>query len=123
MRLAAVKLQGFRCYENETQINIDSDLTAFIGKNDVGKSAIFDALQIFFDEKGIDQEDLNKTAFKNGNFTVSITCVFEGLPEQIVIDSDYGAAAFMNSALLEQRDPNGDIIGWLRAIGEIVDPS
>lgn len=89
MRLAAVKLQGFRCYENETQINIDSDLTAFIGKNDVGKSTIFDALQIFFDEKGIDQEDLNKAALKNGNFTVSITCLFEGLPEQIVIDSDY----------------------------------
>ena len=47
MFLREVVLQNFRGYKNQHRIPIDQ-LTAFIGKNDVGKSSIFDALAVFF---------------------------------------------------------------------------
>lgn len=46
MFLREVVLQNFRGYKNQHRIPIDQ-LTAFIGKNDVGKSSIFDALAVF----------------------------------------------------------------------------
>ena len=48
MFLREVILKNFRGYKNEHRIPIDQ-ITAFIGKNDAGKSTIFDALAVFFD--------------------------------------------------------------------------
>ena len=47
MKLLQIKIKNFRCYRSETLINLN-DLTAFIGKNDSGKSTILEALEIFF---------------------------------------------------------------------------
>ena len=47
MKLREIILKNFRGYYAETRITID-DLTALIGKNDVGKSTILEALDIFF---------------------------------------------------------------------------
>ena len=46
MFLRQIILKNFRGYKNQHQIQIDQ-LTAFIGKNDAGKSSIFDALPHF----------------------------------------------------------------------------
>lgn len=46
MKLHSLKLKNFRGYREETNIVFD-DLTVFIGKNDVGKSTILEALDIF----------------------------------------------------------------------------
>lgn len=46
MILEVVKIKNFRGYRTETIIPI-SNLTAFIGKNDVGKSSVLEALEIF----------------------------------------------------------------------------
>lgn len=46
MKLREVVLKNFRGYYRETRIPVD-DLTALIGKNDVGKSTILEALDIF----------------------------------------------------------------------------
>ena len=43
MKIKKIILENFRCYKERTVIDID-DLTVFIGKNDVGKSTILDAL-------------------------------------------------------------------------------
>ena len=43
MKLRTIVLRNFRCYKEETRIHV-GDLTAFIGKNDAGKSAILEAL-------------------------------------------------------------------------------
>ena len=48
MFLKEIILQNFRGYKNQHRIPIDR-LTAFIGKNDAGKSSVFDALAIFFE--------------------------------------------------------------------------
>ena len=58
MRLHEVILKNFRGYYGETRIAI-SDLTALIGKNDVGKSTILEALDIFFNQSKIDATDKN----------------------------------------------------------------
>lgn len=47
MRLTTLKLKNFRGYRGETVVGFD-DLTAFVGKNDVGKSTILEALDFFF---------------------------------------------------------------------------
>lgn len=49
-----MKIKNFRGYRDSTSINIQ-ELTAFVGKNDSGKSTVLEALDIFFnDGKGIE---------------------------------------------------------------------
>ena len=74
MKLNQVKLKNFRSYSQETKINI-SDLNVIIGKNDVGKSTILEALDIFFNGKP-DKYDL---CISNDNSQIEITCVFDDL--------------------------------------------
>ena len=60
MRLKSVAIKGFRPFKDEIIVPID-DLTVFIGKNDVGKSSILEALGIFFESDAvkIDAKDCN----------------------------------------------------------------
>ena len=71
MRLKSFSLKNFRGYRNEVRINM-SDLTVFVGRNDIGKSTILEALDIFFNDKSavspIELADVNKDAI-----TVSYT--------------------------------------------------
>ena len=83
MRLVKLSLRNFRCYGPQIDLNI-SDLTSIIGKNDVGKSAILEALDAFFNDN-IDREDL--CVDSEDNPVIEITCYFEEVPEEIVIDS------------------------------------
>jgi predicted ATP-dependent endonuclease of OLD family len=89
MKLAKFKLKNFRGYKDEVEINFEN-LTAFVGKNDIGKSTVLEALDIFFNEgKGVvkfDKDDINKQAPDDDNKVV-FTAYFENLPTSIVIDS------------------------------------
>ena len=53
-------MKNFRCYKETISIDFDN-LTTFIGKNDIGKSTILEALEIFFnnDLVKIDSSDAN----------------------------------------------------------------
>ncbi|WP_440948804.1 ATP-binding protein [Methanosarcina sp. T3] len=86
MLLKEIVLKNFRGYQNEHRIPIDQ-LTAFIGKNDAGKSTIFDALAIFFDHSlgKIDASDVCVHA--DCSCEVIIGCVFTDFPEKITIDA------------------------------------
>lgn len=90
MKLKLLKLKNFRGYREELEIDFN-DLTAFIGKNDVGKSTVLEALDIFFnDGKGvikIDKEDLNNRALEDRETEICITAVMDELPDTIVIDA------------------------------------
>lgn len=106
MKLHSVKLKNFRSYKEETEIKID-DLTVFVGKNDIGKSTILEALDVFFnDGKGngvikLDKDDINKSALAESDNIISITAVFSELPNSIIIDStnetSFGAEYLLNS--------------------------
>ena len=85
MRLIGLTVENFRCYSNPISVSFDN-LTALMGRNDVGKSALMDALAIFFEEAKPDKDD----ACKTGDLEhVRITCEFDQLPEQIVVDADF----------------------------------
>lgn len=84
MKLSSVEIENIRCYKDHVKILID-DLTTFIGKNDIGKSTVLEALEIFFnnDTVKITQDD---ACISNENKMVSITCEFINLPDKIILD-------------------------------------
>lgn len=82
MNLTSVSIRNFRCYQDEITVEIN-DLTAIIGRNDVGKSSIMDALEIFLNDGTPDEHDANR----NGNpDDLAITCEFDELPDELVLD-------------------------------------
>lgn len=85
MFLKEINLKNFRGYNNDHRIPVDQ-LTAFIGKNDAGKSSIFDALAIFFDHP-LGKIDSSDVCVHAGNSCeVRIGCIFTDFPEEITID-------------------------------------
>lgn len=90
MKIKSLKLKNFRGYTGETTIDFEN-LTAFVGRNDSGKSSILEALDIFFnDGKGIirlDKNDVNMDACSQGDMEICIGVCFSDLPPRIVIDA------------------------------------
>lgn len=85
MKLARLRIRNFRCYKDEIAFDFD-EMTAFVGRNDVGKSTIMDALEIFLNDGVPDKND----ASKNGDAKdLTIICEFTGLPTSAVIDEDF----------------------------------
>ena len=84
MRIKSLSISNFRSYYKEVKINFQ-DLTAIVGKNDIGKSTILEALDVFFHNgKGIiklDKDDINVNAKANGETDVRISVVFDSLPQ------------------------------------------
>lgn len=82
MKLSRLRVRNFRCYRNELSVDFD-DMTVFVGLNDVGKSTVMDALDIFLNEGVPDKND----ASKNGDGKdLTIICEFCDLPELLVVD-------------------------------------
>ncbi len=90
MKIKQIKLENFRIYKEEIVIDFN-DLNVFVGKNDIGKSTILEALDIFFNEnKGvikIDKDDINKQNRNDGNTEIKICVVFEEFPNTLTIDA------------------------------------
>ncbi len=87
MKVKQLLLENFRTYKEFTRIDFD-DLTAFIGKNDVGKSTILEALDIFF-EGGVikmDGSDLSSGATEGSEIMIGI--VFDDFPDELIIDAE-----------------------------------
>lgn len=82
MKLRTLTVSNFRCYRNPFTISFD-DLTTLIGRNDAGKSTLLEALDAFFNEKALDKNDASKGGDAK---TVTITCVFDDLPVNMVLD-------------------------------------
>ena len=86
MKLVQLKVTNFRCYKDETPVDFDN-LTVIVGKNDSGKSSLFDALNIFFDEKAAPEQD--DVHVYSTDKKIRIACVFDNLPTQLVIDAQH----------------------------------
>ena len=90
MRLLKIKLKNFRSYNDQVELSI-GDLTTLVGKNDIGKSSILEALDIFFNKgKGavkLDKDDVNKKCLSNDDTETEIALTFDQFPSKIVIDS------------------------------------
>lgn len=68
-------------------------LAVFVGKNDIGKNSILEALDIFFNgskaNEKISIDDLNIDAKNNDNKEILVGVEFSELPKNLVIDSSY----------------------------------
>lgn len=89
MKIKSVSVNRFRGYSSPVKVEVD-DLLVLVGRNDVGKSTILEALDIFFNEgKGcvkIDKDDINKDCLALGQDCIEIGVEFADLPPSIVID-------------------------------------
>lgn len=98
MKLISLRVRNFRCYKTDTSFDFD-DMTVFIGKNDVGKSTVTDALDIFLNDSAPDKND----ATKNGDGKdLTIICEFTNLPDEAVID-EIVPTTFKEEYLLNER--------------------
>lgn len=106
MRIKSLSISNFRSYYKEVKINFQ-DLTAIVGKNDIGKSTILEALDVFFHNgKGIiklDKDDINVYAKANGETDVRISVVFDSLPQSVIID-DSNETTLKNEYLLNKDE-------------------
>lgn len=84
MRLEQVSLANFRSYRDKTRIDI-GNLTAFIGRNDAGKSTVLEALDVVFGHGKIEIDDANVAA--GAGECVEIECSFEDAFDEISLDS------------------------------------
>ncbi len=85
MNLLKLTIENYRCYSAEFSVDFE-DLTALVGRNDSGKSSLFDALEVFLDDAKLDSDD----ASKEGDSTdIRITCEFGDLPDTILIDATH----------------------------------
>lgn len=86
MYLKKIKLINFRSYES-IEVEFDNNLNVIIGKNDIGKSTILEALDIFFGQERIKIDIDDKNVF-NGN-EMSISCSFIiNQQKEYLIDTD-----------------------------------
>jgi predicted ATP-dependent endonuclease of OLD family len=117
MRIKKLKLENFRAYKEEVEIEFNA-LNVFVGKNDIGKSTILEALDIFFNEnKGvikIDKDDINKKCLAEGNTNIKISVIFDELPSSLTIDATNPTTLEEEYLLLEdgtleivKKYPNG----------------
>lgn len=84
MRLTALTVENFRGYLEPTTVLV-SNLTVIVGRNDVGKSTLLDALEIFFNGGKPDSDDAHVDG--HGQPT-RISCQFDELPLEVVIDAN-----------------------------------
>ncbi|MBE6442098.1 MAG: ATP-binding protein [Desulfovibrio desulfuricans] len=107
MRITSLTLRNFRRYRDETTIAFD-DLTVLVGKNDVGKSTILEALDIFFNDGTgcikIDKDDVSK--YQDGNIEeeIVISACFSDLPSTVIIDATNNTSLQDEYLLNENRE-------------------
>lgn len=104
MKLISLKLKNFRSYDGEYSIDFDEQFTSFIGKNDIGKSTIFEALDIFF---GNSKPDLADLCVSSVDKLIEISCIFKDIPEALQIDS--GAETNLAEEYLLNQNGNLEI--------------
>lgn len=105
MKLVALEIENFRAYRERRRIEF-SDLTTLIGKNDVGKSTILEALEIFFNND-IVKIDPTDACVGSDNSKVHIMCEFSEFPETITLDA--GAATSLTDEYLVAQNGNVQI--------------
>lgn len=88
MQIKRIYIENFRGFYGPTWIDIDENLTTFVGKNDTGKSTVLEALEIFFHPKSklVKFEESDKNIRANDG-AVRIGISFSDFPVDIDIDS------------------------------------
>ncbi len=91
----SVRAQNFRPFAELEELRL-SGLTTIVGRNDVGKSNVLRALQLFFEKLKIDESDVHDAASPDAD--VVVEAVFTDLPETIELES--GVTTSLSEELL-----------------------
>lgn len=87
MKIEKIKLKNFRAYKGEIEIPF-KDMNIILWKNDIWKSSILEALDIFFNDWkwciSISKEDLNKNSQDEN---IEITVYFSEFNDEIILES------------------------------------
>ena len=75
MKLEKISIQNFRGYKDKITLDL-SNFTALVGKNDIGKSTIMDALDIFFNN-GKGTIKIDKTEVPNDKNEKAVITKFD----------------------------------------------
>lgn len=90
MKIKSVVVNRFRGYDRPVRVEFE-DLSVLVGRNDIGKSTLLEALDFFFNEgKGcvkLDKDDINKTCLANGDDCIEIGVEFSDVPARVLIDA------------------------------------
>lgn len=86
MILKKVKLKNFRGYR-DFEVNLDDAINVIIGRNDIGKSTILEALEIFFNSEKVKMESSDLCVYSGDSTVIEITCCFDVGDGTILIDS------------------------------------
>jgi hypothetical protein len=81
----SLTIENFRAYKDRAIVNI-GDFTALMGRNDVGKSTILEALEVFFNNQLV-KIDPSDSCVHNESRIVEIGCVFDLYPETLTLDA------------------------------------
>lgn len=99
MKIAQLKLLNFRGYEDVT-IKFADDFNLIIGKNDIGKSTILEAMEIFFNNDVV-KVDINDLNVFSENKTMSIQISF--IPSKTTYTIDTIPTNIEDEYLLDQN--------------------
>lgn len=100
MKIVKLHIENFRGFES-VEVTLDEKFNVIVGKNDVGKSTVLEALEIFFNNSTvkIDTEDLCKfsdkdyveigVSFKLENFELRVDTIPTFLDKEYLLD-EYG---------------------------------
>lgn len=85
MRLETLSVTNFRGYSGPETMSFD-DLTTIVGRNDVGKSTLLEALAIFFGDDVV-KPDRSDLRVDSGEDFFEISCSFSGYSSSLVLDA------------------------------------
>lgn len=101
IELYSLRMKNFRGFVDET-IYFDNDLSVIIGRNDIGKSTIFEALDFFFNEKiKMTREDHN--ILQPEEEPIEISCCFTIKDEATIIIDSTVATSLKSEYLLNSE--------------------
>lgn len=71
MKITQLKIRNFRLLEN-LDVNVEDDITLIVGKNNTGKTSLFEAINIFIKSQEINFEDFSQSTYLRFNRLLSI---------------------------------------------------
>jgi len=102
MKLSMLHLTGFRAYQQRTSLSI-GDLTAIIGRNDIGKSSLLEALDIVLGEGTMEPDDgcIHDSAQSR---KPKIECEFTVDPDEVIVIDQDAETSWKAEYLLNEED-------------------
>lgn len=102
LKLSSLVLQNFRAFKGYHEIPL-SKLNVFVGKNDIGKSSILDAINILLEGEysSFDKDDICK--YKVEDESCIIGGIFSDIPNEMIID-ETARTSLSDEKLLQGED-------------------